>query len=164
MFSMVFSNCHVPQIAGSVGNLRVLQRSGSLVQLGWDAPTDTGECPILGYTVPWKGSGTTLVMWPEPWKNGETWWLIGIFCLTNQSWLAPRCWGNMTTGEIWWCYIFIYPFPPPCIWSNIVVDGGWEGAKELWVSKQEKHLAAAQESLTPTKSSRSSNIAHSCLF
>ena len=23
---------------------------GSLVQLGWDAPTDTGECPILGYT------------------------------------------------------------------------------------------------------------------
>lgn len=58
MFSMVFSNCHVPQIAGSVGNLRVLQRSGSLVQLGWDAPTDTGECPILGYTVPWKGSGT----------------------------------------------------------------------------------------------------------
>lgn len=27
---------------------------GSLVQLGWDAPTDTGECPILGYTVPWR--------------------------------------------------------------------------------------------------------------
>eukprot|EP00435_Cladocopium_sp_Y103_P058368 s316_g20.t1 len=42
------SPCNEP---GSVGNLRVLQRSGSLVQLGWDAPTDTGECPILGYTV-----------------------------------------------------------------------------------------------------------------
>jgi hypothetical protein len=78
---MVFSNCHVPQIAGSVGNLRVLQRSGSLVQLGWDAPTDTGECPILGYTVPWKGSGTgdagDVAM--------EKWWLIGILPNHNQG-------------------------------------------------------------------------------
>ncbi|CAE7779180.1 TTN [Symbiodinium sp. CCMP2456] len=40
--------CNEP---GAVGNLRVLQRSGTLVQLGWEPPTETGACPILGYIV-----------------------------------------------------------------------------------------------------------------
>ncbi|CAE6963948.1 Ttn [Symbiodinium natans] len=40
--------CNEP---GAVGNLRVLQRSGTLVQLGWDPPTETGACPILGYII-----------------------------------------------------------------------------------------------------------------
>eukprot|EP00930_Biecheleria_cincta_P025161 TRINITY_DN17949_c0_g2_i3.p1 TRINITY_DN17949_c0_g2~~TRINITY_DN17949_c0_g2_i3.p1 ORF type:complete len:5308 (+),score=711.55 TRINITY_DN17949_c0_g2_i3:64-15987(+) len=36
---------------GDVGNLRVLQRSGSVIRLGWDPPSDEGACPILGYTI-----------------------------------------------------------------------------------------------------------------
>ena len=26
-----------------------VELTGSLIRLGWDPPTDTGECPILGY-------------------------------------------------------------------------------------------------------------------
>jgi len=51
------SPCNEP---GSVTSLAVLQRSGSLVQLGWNAPSDTGECPILGYTVMAGTSVSTL--------------------------------------------------------------------------------------------------------
>jgi hypothetical protein len=40
--------CNVP---GSVGNLRVLARSTTLIRIGWDAPASSGECPILGYTI-----------------------------------------------------------------------------------------------------------------
>ena len=44
-----------------MGNLRVLQRSGTVIRLGWDPPTDTGECPILGYIVMAGTSVSTLV-------------------------------------------------------------------------------------------------------
>jgi len=55
---MSVSPCNEP---GAVGNLRVLQRTGSLIRLGWDPPTDTGECPILGYIVMAGTSTATLV-------------------------------------------------------------------------------------------------------
>eukprot|EP00930_Biecheleria_cincta_P038762 TRINITY_DN26639_c0_g1_i1.p1 TRINITY_DN26639_c0_g1~~TRINITY_DN26639_c0_g1_i1.p1 ORF type:complete len:4930 (+),score=584.21 TRINITY_DN26639_c0_g1_i1:1092-14792(+) len=48
--------CNEP---GPIGNLRVLKRTGGYIRLGWDAPTDTGECPILGYIVM---SGTSASM------------------------------------------------------------------------------------------------------
>ncbi|CAE8682339.1 unnamed protein product [Polarella glacialis] len=49
--------CNEP---GAVGNLRVLQRSGSFIRLGWDPPLATGECPILGYIVMAGTSVSTL--------------------------------------------------------------------------------------------------------
>ncbi|CAE7771797.1 Ttn [Symbiodinium pilosum] len=50
--------CNEP---GAVGNLRVLQRSGTLIQLGWDPPTETGACPILGYIILAGTSVSTMV-------------------------------------------------------------------------------------------------------
>eukprot|EP00928_Gymnodinium_smaydae_P022346 TRINITY_DN18808_c0_g1_i1.p1 TRINITY_DN18808_c0_g1~~TRINITY_DN18808_c0_g1_i1.p1 ORF type:complete len:4341 (-),score=787.41 TRINITY_DN18808_c0_g1_i1:161-11695(-) len=46
--------CNVP---GAVENARVLEQTTDVIRIGWNPPTDTGECPILGYTI-YAGTAT----------------------------------------------------------------------------------------------------------